>query len=230
MLDRLPVARGRDRRRRHRLRVRLDLRRPRREGDDPGGSAEDPSRARRRRRRRRGPRLVQEARHRHQDRRDGHRPHAQRGRAARRCTSATASRSRSTPSSCRSGAARSPTCSASTGTAVDRRPSAASSRSTSTAALPSRASTPSATSSTHRSWPTSGTPRRSWRSRTCSASRPMPVAVRPGAVGHLLPPRGGLRRPLARRRRGRRPSTWSSPSTSTGATAGPRSSARPKAW
>ena len=63
MLDQLPGVGGRHRRRRDRLRVRVDAGRPRHAGHDPRGAAEDPARLRRRRRQRRRA-LVQEARHR----------------------------------------------------------------------------------------------------------------------------------------------------------------------
>ena len=50
LIDRQAAGlRGRHRRRRHRLRVRVDDERPRHEGDDPRGAAEDPSRVRQRR-------------------------------------------------------------------------------------------------------------------------------------------------------------------------------------
>ncbi len=104
-----PEGRG-HRRRRHRLRVRLHLRRPRRQGHDPRVPAQDPAGLRRRRGERRcarsfskrgitirtGTKVV------------GHEPTA----TGTKVLSREASRSRPTPSSCRSAAARSPTTSA----------------------------------------------------------------------------------------------------------------------
>ena len=54
--------------------------------------------------------------------------------------------------------------------------------------------------------------------------------LRQGAVGHLLPARGGLRRPLGGVGQGGRATTWWPPSTATAPTAGPRSSATRRAW
>ena len=68
-------ARRGDRRRRDRVRVRVDVRRPRRAGDDPRSPAQDPARPRRRRRQRRRAQL-QEEEDRHPHRRQGHRSHA----------------------------------------------------------------------------------------------------------------------------------------------------------
>ena len=166
-------------------------------GDDPRGPAEDPARPRQRpRQRRRAELQAEEDRHPH--RRDGQRPHAERPRRHDRALRRAARTSRSTPSSCRSAGGRSPTSSASTAPA-SRSTSAASSSSTSSAAPARTACTPSATSSTRRSWPTSATPRRSSSSSSTSARPPLPVHVRPGAVGDLLRPGGGVGRP----RRGR---------------------------
>ena len=105
--------------------------------------------------------VVPEAGHHDPHRHQGHRPRAAPP-PARRCSSRTASRSRPTPSSCRSG--RRPYADqlglAGTAVKVDR---AGLRRGRRAAAAPaSRASTPSATSSTRRSWPTSASPRRSW--------------------------------------------------------------------
>ena len=59
---------------------------------------------------------------------------------------------------------------------------------------------------------------------------PVPVDYGKVPVGDLLPPRGGVGG-ILRRRRPRRPATrWSRRSTSSGATAGRRSSASPTGW
>ncbi len=106
-------AGGGDRRWGDRVRVRLDLRRPRLDGDDPRGPAEDPSRTRHRCRQRRRAQLPEEE-HRHPHRGQRHRPHARTGPVEPPSTSARTSRSRSTRSSFPSVDGRSPTSSAST--------------------------------------------------------------------------------------------------------------------
>ena len=65
--------------------------------------------------------------------------------------------------------------------------------------------TPSATSSTPRSSPTSATPRRSSSPSDILGESPDAGELRPGAVGHLLPPRGRLGRPGRGGAQGRRP-------------------------
>ena len=85
-----------DRWRGDRLRVRLDVRRPRRRGDDPRGAPEDPARPRQRRRQRRRA-LVQEEEDRHPHRRPGDRPPAEGQGRHGRDRSATTRSSRSTP-------------------------------------------------------------------------------------------------------------------------------------
>ncbi len=143
-LDYVPDAHGRHRRRRHRVRVRLGVRRPRRRGDDPRGSPEDPARASTR------TSPTSSCKSFKQKKIDirtgvmvhGHTPNDQRRHhgALRRRTRT----SRSTPSSCRSVDGRSPTTSASTAPG-SRSTSAASSSSTSSAAPARTASSPSAT-------------------------------------------------------------------------------------
>ena len=110
------------------------------------------------------------------------------------------------------------------------RPSAASSRSTSTAAPASPASTPIGDLINTPQLAHVGYAEAIMVIKHILGETPMPVDVRPGAVGDLLPSRGRV----GRARRGRRPrrpgSTSSSASTRSSSTAGPRSSARPRAW
>ena len=166
---------------------------------DPRGAAEDPAGLRRRRHQARRC-AVQEARHRRPHRRGGHGPHARTTAAAPPCASARARRSRSTSSSCRSAAARYPRACWRSRAPRSRSTSAASSRSTSSAAPPSRASTRSATSSPRPRSPTSASPRRILVVKDILGEDPTAGRLRPGAVVHLLPPRGRVRRADARRR------------------------------
>ena len=184
-----------------------------------------------RRRQRRGApgaAVLPEARHRRPHGREGHGPHARlvgHHRAPRR----RRRRSRSTRSSSRWAAARSPT-----GLVLRRhrrrgRRRGASWSSTSGAAPGPTGSARWATSSTRPGWRTWASPRRSsWSSRCWASGRA--GRLRQGALVHLLPARGRLRRPHRGRGQGGRASTWSSPSTAGAATAGRSSSATPTAW
>ena len=228
MLDRVPARVVGHRRRRHRLRVRVDLRRPRRPRSrswrgcprsSPASTPTWPTSSCGRSRSgastiRTGVMVT------------GHTPTRT---AARRCTSARTSTSRSTPSSCRSAAARTPTCSASTArrSKVDPRGFVEVDEYCRTARagrLRHRRPHRHAAAGPRRL-------RRGDRGREGHARRAADAGrVRPGAVGHLLPPRGRLGGPLARRRPRRPGFDVVVASTSTGPTAGPRSSARPTAW
>ena len=167
-----------------------------------------------------GAAVVQEAGHRRQDRRAGHRPRAQEAAAARPSASATARRSTSTWSSCRSAAAPTPTTSGldGTGVAVDDRGFVEVDERCRTGepgvwSVGDCIATPAlAHVGLRRGHPRhQGHPRRGRRSR--STTRNVPWA-------HLLPPRGRLRRPLRGRPPRRPASTSSPPSTAGPATAG----------